>query len=253
MVAHRVLPYFGLVIALTAPFWVLGAFVNQDLLPGLPIAALAVVSPALAAVVLSLHDGGRVRLMALLQRAVDVRNVGRWLIPAIVINPILFGLALAVSRLLGADIPDPTFSLVSTAVLFALFLPTAMLEELGWSGYALDRLQAHISPTGAALLLGGFWALWHIPTLVQAGHSWDWIAWWSVWTVSARLVMVWLYNWAGMSVTAVALYHATSNLCWQLYPISGSYFDPRVSGLITLALAAALTLWRSTSRNKISE
>jgi uncharacterized protein len=235
--------YFGLVIVLTAPLWVLGAFVSYDFLPGLPIAALAVVCPALAAGILSLRAGGRTSLIALLRRAVDFRGARRWLAPAILINPILFGLAFIVSRSLGADIPLPQFSLISTIALSALFLPTAMLEELGWSGYALDRLQMRLSPRIAALLLGAFWALWHIPTLVQAGRSLEWIAWWSVWTVSARIVMVWLYNWAGKSVTSVVVFHATSNLCWQLYPVDGSYFDPQVSGLITLALAVMLMLW----------
>lgn len=92
------------------------------------------------------------------------------------------------------------------------------------------------------MILGAFWALWHIPALVQAGRSLEWIGWWCLWTLSARVIMVWLYNWAGASVLAVGLYHATSNLCWQLYPVSGSYFDPQISGLITLVLASAIVL-----------
>ena len=55
--------------------------------------------------------------------------------------------------------------------------------------------------------------------------------------------MVWVYNRTGGSVFAVVIYHAVSNLCWQLYPVSGSYFDPKISGLITLGLALALTCW----------
>jgi membrane protease YdiL (CAAX protease family) len=247
LASNRVAVFFGLVSVLTAPLWALGAFVNYDFLPGLPIAALAVMCPALAAGILTLRAGGRTSLIALLKRAVDFRGARRWVLPTILINPVLFGLAFVVSRFLGADILLPQFSLISTIALFALFLPTAMLEELGWSGYALDRLQIRLSPRMAAVLLGVLWALWHIPTLVQAGRSLEWIAWWSVWTVSARLVMVWLYNWAGKSVTAVALYHATSNLCWQLYPVNGSHFDPRVSGLITFALAVALMTWRDAS------
>lgn len=248
MAVRRVVAFFTLVSLLTAPLWVLGALVNYELLPGLPIAALAVVCPALAAAVLRFREGGRDGLTALLRRAVDFRNANRWLMPAILINPILFGLAFIVSRSLGANIPCPNFSWVSGLVLFALFLPAAMLEELGWSGYALDHLQARVSPMLAAVFLGIFWAFWHMPTLVQAGRTLEWIAWWSLWTVSARCIMVWLYNWAGKSVTAVVLYHAISNLCWQLYPIEASHFDPRVSGLITLAVAVAVGLfmsWRS--------
>jgi uncharacterized protein len=246
----RVAAYFGLVSLLTVPFWVLGALVNDDLLPGLPIAALAVVCPTIAAALLSLHEGGRAKVFELFGRGVDLRGVGRWLIPAILINPVLFGIAFILARQLGADIPNPASSAVSALVLFALFLLGAVLEELGWSGYALDRLLERVGPASAALSLGAFWALWHIPALVQVGRSLEWIAWWCLWTVSARVIMVWLYNWSGASVMAVAIYHAASNLCWQIYPVSGSYFDPRVSGLIAFALAAALVVWRQRAPSR---
>lgn len=236
--------YFGLVSLLTAPFWVLGALVNEELLPGLPIAALAVVCPTLAAALLSFHEGGRAKVLELLGRGVDFRGGGRWLIPAILINPALFGIAFILARQLGAEIPNPTPSALSALALFALFLPAALLEELGWSGYALDRLQERAGPVSAALSLGVFWALWHIPALLQVGRSLEWIAWWCLWTVSVRIIMVWLYNWSGASVMAVALYHATSNLCWQIYPVNGSHFDPRLSGLIALALAVTLVTRR---------
>ncbi len=252
MAVGRVARYFGLVSLLAAPFWVLGAFVDYEFLPGLPLSALAVVCPALGAVVLRFSEGGRDSVISLLRRVVDFRNANRWLIPAALINPILFGLAFVVSRSLGANMPYPNSSLVSGLVLFALFLPTALLEELGWSGYALDHLQARLSPMLAAMVLGLFWAAWHIPALVQASRSLEWIAWWSVWTVSARFIMVWLYNAAGRSVTAVALYHSVSNLCWQLYPIGGSHFDPRVSGLITLVVAVAMVML-APSRNAYSK
>jgi membrane protease YdiL (CAAX protease family) len=154
----------------------------------------------------------------------------------------LFGAAFAAAHLLGHDIPNPSPSAGSALALFALFLPTALLEEIGWSGYALAGLQQRMSSIAAALILGASWALWHIPALLQVDRSAEWIAYWCLWTISARIVMVWLYNWSGASVFAVALYHAISNVCWQLYPVSGSHFDPRLSGLITLGAALALTV-----------
>lgn len=244
MTTSRVVAFFGLVILLTAPFWVLGALVNEDLLPGLPIAALAVVCPTMAAALLSIHEGGRVKVLELLGRGVDFCGVRRWVIPTILINPVLFGLAFILARKLGAEVPNPVFSALSALTLFGLFLPAALLEELGWSGYALDRLQERLGAVSAALSLGVFWALWHIPALLQVGRSLEWIAWWCLWTVSVRVIMVWLYNWSGASVMAVALYHATSNLCWQIYPVNGSHFDPRLSGLIALALAVSLVAQR---------
>jgi hypothetical protein len=235
--------YFAIVIVLSAPIWVLGSAAEFQLLPGLPLSALAVICPTLAAVAISYRTGGKRAMLGILARGFDAGKAGWRLIPVAVVNPVLFGLALLASRFLGTDVPNPQFTVLDVLVLTALFLPAALLEEIGWTSYALDRLQTCYGPLAASLVLGLFWAVWHYPALLQAGRSIDWIAWWSLWTVSARVVMVWIYNNTGASVFAVTLYHVMSNLCWQLYPVSGSYFDPRISGLITFVLAVVLTTW----------
>jgi uncharacterized protein len=71
-----------------------------------------------------------------------------------------------------------------------------------------------------------------------------WIAWWCLYTVAIRVLIVWIYNNTGRSVFAAALFHATTNLTWQLFPNQGSCWGPAVTGPI-LALAAAIVtfLW----------
>jgi len=49
--------------------------------------------------------------------------------------------------------------------------------------------------------------------------------------------MVWMYTYSGESVFAVAVFHPMINLSWQLFPVNGSYYDPRVFGLIALGFA----------------
>jgi uncharacterized protein len=235
--------YFGLVIALSAPILALSLAINVEILPGLPIAALAIVCPTLAAAIISQRHGGRGDLRRLLARSVDFRKAGWRLLPVALINPVLFGLAFLASRAFGTHLPDPHVTVLRTLGFAALLLPAALLEEIGWSGFALDHLQALFNPLAASLILGLFWAAWHVPALIQIGRPADWIAWWSLWTVADRIIMVWLYNRTGASVFAVALYHAMLNLCWQLYPVNGSYFDPKLGGLLACALALVLLLW----------
>jgi len=104
----------------------------------------------------------------------------------------------------------------------------------------------------ASLLLGAVWAVIHFVPLAQVHRSLGWIAWWSLWTVSARVIMVWLYNNTGKSVFGVALYHAASNVCWQTFPVHGSFLDPRVATLITTLVAAAVTVvWRQRALSRL--
>jgi uncharacterized protein len=187
--------YFGLVIVLTARIWLLGMAIDFQLLPGLPIGALAIVCPASAAAIVSYWLGGRAKMLRILVRGFDFKRAGWRLLPVALVHPVLFGLALLMSRLLGADLPSPEITATHALALIALFLPAAILEEVGWTGYALGHLQAACRPLIASLILGSLWMLWHYPALVQVGRSNDWIAWWSLWTVSGRAIMVWLYNW----------------------------------------------------------
>ncbi len=58
--------------------------------------------------------------------------------------------------------------------------------------------------------------------LLQAQRSTSWIAWWSLGTVSSRVLIVWVCNNAGKSVFAASLFHAVENLSWLWFPAMGS-------------------------------
>ncbi len=236
--------FFVLVFGLTLPFWAVSAIVPAELLPGLPVAAFAVVCPAIAALALSYRAGGIDAMTALAMRAFDFKSIGSplWYAPILLVNPVISVLSFAIMRLTGGDIPLPQIAVLPTLVLAAMFVAGAIGEELGWSGYAIEPMQRRLGALPASLLLGALWAVWHFVPLIEVGRSVEWIAWWSLGTVAARIIMVWLYNRTGRSVFALVLYHASSNLCWQLFPVHGSYFDPRINGLITAALALIIAL-----------
>ena len=233
--------FFALVFALTIPFWLLSSATGAELLPKLPVAALAVICPALAALFLSSREGGAQEVRALFGRLVQFRGGTISYVFAFFI-PFLAALAsYAWLRAVGVPVPTPDASATSVLSLFALFLPGAICEELGWTGYALDPLQRKYGVLLAALIIGAVWALWHIPALAQADRDWSWIAWWCVGTVSTRVIMVWLYNATRGSVPVAILTHTTGNLAWQLFPVHGSYYDPKTMGIVLFAIAAIVS------------
>jgi membrane protease YdiL (CAAX protease family) len=238
------LKFFLLVFALTVPFWAIGAATGLQLLPGLPVVALAVVCPVSAAIILVYQESKFVGVKALLIRSFDYKRIAAkvWFVPILFLLPVVAVLSFVLARAMGVPIPVPHISIVATVALLAMFFVAALGEELGWSGYALGLMQKRWHALSAGLLLGVVWAAWHIVPLLQTHRALDWIAWWCVGTVSLRVVMDWLYSNTGRSVFAVALFHAVSNACWQSFPIHGSYFDPRINGLIMLGVAAVVTV-----------
>ena len=67
-------------------------------------------------------------------------------------------------------------------------------------------------------------------------------AWWCLYALASRILIVWLYNNTGQSVFAVALFHATLNLSCMLFPVHGSHFDLRLAGLVMASTAGAV-IW----------
>jgi uncharacterized protein len=242
------LAFFVLTIVLLVPFLVYGALTGLQLVPGLPVAALAIVSPMLAAIIMVYHQDKRAGVVALLKRAFDVQRIknARWYVPLLLTMPLVMLLSFWVQRIMGVPIPVPQLTIVQVlAVCIGTFIG-AFCEELGWSGYAIEPMQARWGALKASLLLGLFWAVFHYIGLIQAHRSADWIAWWTLYTVSARVIMVWLFNNVGRSVFGMILFHMMINVTWLLYPIDNSFFDPRVTGIILAVVAAGVVIvWGS--------
>ncbi len=251
--SKSLLAFFILAIILLAPFWVLGGITGIELLPGLPIAALGAFSPMAAALILVYREQKYAGVTALLKRSFDGKRIQdkRWYLPILLVMPVVMALSFVVQRILGDAVPVPRISILEVIALCVAGFIGALGEELGWSGYALDPMQARWGALKASLMLGGFGALYHYVALVQANRPAAWIAWWTLYTMSSRVIMVWLFNHTGKSVMGMALFHMTINVTWQLFPVSGSYFDPRVTGLILAAVAVFLiVVWGPKNRLK---
>jgi uncharacterized protein len=246
---RHVLVFFALVLLLSAPLWIAGSTLKNDILPGVPFAGLMFVCPALGAVALSFRRGGRAAVKHLVARlcAPERPASGAWLWVCLALSPCTFVLTYLFMKMVGYNLPPWNPTLLETSVqilgLFALLLPAAVCEELGWSGYVLDPLQSWLGAFNASLMLGIVTAVWHLVPLLQVGRSGEWIAGWIIWTVTARVIMVWLYNRTRLPVLGMVLFHTASNVAWQTFPIQGSYFDPWVAGAITTLMAALLWLY----------
>ncbi len=251
---ESVFTFFALVFALSIPFWVLGAIKPIQLLPGVPISAIGAFTPALGALVLIYKNDRLSGVLRLLQRSFDFKRVKNknWYLAVIFINPAITVLAYGIMRVIGELLPNPAPLTLAIFPMFVLFFIAALGEEIGWSGYATEPLLRQGGMITAGVLLGLVWAVWHFIPLIQAHRSVEWIAWWSLGTISLRTIMGWLYIHSGMSVFAAAVFHAMINLCWQLFPNNGSFYDPRLFGLIALCFAIAiLTAERLLTRNNM--
>ena len=238
------LAFFALVFALSFPFWLIGAATELQLMPGLSGSALMAFSPMAAALILVYRENRAAGVMELLARSLDFKRIKakRWYVPIVLLMPGVSVVVYGLMHWMGMPLPAPQVSVVPALLMFLLFFVGALGEELGWSGYVLDPLQARWGALLAGVALGLVGIMWHLVPLLLLHRPPAWIAWWCLYAVAARILMVWLYNNTGKSVFAVALFHATLNLSYMLFPIYGSLFDMRLGGLVMAFAAAVVTV-----------
>ncbi len=110
-------------------------------------------------------------------------------------------------------------SLALPVFLVFMFLFGPVPEELGWRGYALDRLRARHGSLRASLILGLMWGLWHLPLFFLKGAYQSTLG---VGTVGfflffagilpVSVVMTWIYDLARRSILSAILFHFSINL-----------------------------------------
>ncbi len=238
---RSLLKFFLLVLALSIPFWVIGAVSGLQLLPGLPVSSLMILAPLIAASILVYKEKKTAGVVELLKRSFDAKRIKKksWYAPAVLLMPVVTALTYGFMRLAGVYPATPHFQVPGALLMTLAFFVAAAMEELGWMGYAIAPMQERWTALQAGLLLGLVWAAWHIIPLIQARRPAVWIAWWCLYTVASRILIVWIYDNTGQSVFTAILYHAIGNVSTMMFP---EYFDPRITGLIIAALAAIVTI-----------
>ena len=74
-------------------------------------------------------------------------------------------------RWMDMPVPEPELRIGPALLIFIAFFVGGSGEELNWSGYALDPMQARSGALGASLVLGRVGILWHLTPLLLMGRS----------------------------------------------------------------------------------
>jgi uncharacterized protein len=184
---HPLAAYLLLVFVIAWVFWVPLALLYSgssdfETLSRSPLVivlqTLGAIAPVVAAIVVTGLIQGKVgvrRLLGSLRRW----RVGIWwyaaaclLVPLLTVAGVGLRAALGIApavpagSALAASLADSGWVRVLVTFPLLLFLAcfgSPLLEEPGWRGFALPRLQRTMAAAWAALLVGAIWGLWHVP------------------------------------------------------------------------------------------
>jgi membrane protease YdiL (CAAX protease family) len=209
--------------------------VSMETPQGLGLVLLAAIAPMVTGIAFTYLTRDQEGRRDYWKRVIDFKRIpARWYLVIFLFVPILNGLAALLDVLTGGTgatwgeaalnfLTNP--SSIIPSILFASLFP--FIEELGWRGYVLDRLQEKHSALISSLILGVVWSVWHLPTFFvrdsyQASLGVGTPAFWLFFAgiVPLTFVFTWIYNNTNRSTLAVILFHSMVNFTGELLTLS---------------------------------
>lgn len=256
--------FFGLTYGLSWAIWVPCVLSGKTVDGPVPALIIACSVPSLVGILLTHLTSDGIDKADFWKRVVSFKLIGlRWLAVIICLFPFLLALGLLTDKLFGGELPPllgAEQTLVQPAALM-LFIGENIIggplgEELGWRGFALDRLQNKWNALVASLILGIIWTAWHSPLFFikgtpQQGMGFGtFVFWlWSLQVVSLSVLTTWAYNNTHRSILSAVFIHFMFNSTYGIIQQDGQPLPLSTiaanTGIIAVAAVIVVGLWGS--------
>src|SRR5215212_8898601 len=218
--------------------------------------------PLLAAIITAGTANGTDGLRELFQRMTKWRVGWGWILVAAFSPLAVYAIAVGVV-IIGVGDPPPDLSRLGTITYlpylglagWVFWILTAGIgEESGWRGYALPKLQGHMSALSATLIVTLFWVGWHLPRFFYYGAYME--LGFSVLPLATHgflalaIVLTWLYNSTRGSILMAALFHGGYNF-WAASGGAGGLASSTIDALFIIwAVAVVVVFWPANLSHK---
>jgi uncharacterized protein len=240
---HPLLSYFALAFAISWGAILLavglgpGGFsaTPQQFKMAMPYAVpTMLLGPSVAGILMTGLLYGRAGFRELGSRLRRWRVGARWWAAALLIAPLVFAVVFLGLSLISPEflprifITDDKVSLVLMGI--AIGLPVGILEELGWTGFAIPRMRLRYGVLTTGLFVRVLWQAWHLlqgywSSGVTSGEI-SLALWLSTWLLGAlvgylvafRVLMVWVYEHTGSLLVAMLMHTSLVAATFILFP-----------------------------------
>jgi membrane protease YdiL (CAAX protease family) len=261
--------YFILALGWSWLFWLPVAFTGIDISgsSGKVLFIIGIFGPAVSGIFLTYLTGDQQERREYWNRLTSFTRIRPgWYAIIILIAPVCSVLAILTGFMIKGNKPslDTAMSYVnhpSTIIPFAVvtMIYGPLPEELGWRGYALDRLQKKWSALASSLVLGVIWAVWHMPIFFMRGSLlsevlplWSTQFWVSMGPgiLATAVVMTWIYNNTQCSTLAAILFHFMMNFTIEFLRLPGDIKPYQFVWLTVIAIVVTLVYGPATLKGK---
>ena len=252
-------PYFVLALGWSWLFWIPVAVTGLDVSepPGIIMLAIGILGPAASAIILTSLLGDKQERRDYWERLIGFKRIGlKWYAIVLLVPPVCSALAILQGLLIDGSMPSLDAAvgyvmhpgrIIPFAILILFYGP--LPEEMGWRGYALDRLQRRWNALTSSLVLGVIWSIWHMPLFFMRGTLMsDVFPLWSsrFWVamgpgiLSGAVLMTWVYNNTGRSTLAAVLLHFMMNFTGEFLRLPGDLKNYQFLWQILIAIVVII-------------
>lgn len=265
--------YFVLALGWSWLVWIPLARSGIDIskAPGKIFFVLGLIGPSFSAIVLTYFVGDEQGRHDFWERVVSfTRITPRWYAIILLIAPLYSLLAIMTGLMLHGALPhfDTAIRYIKNPITIIPFALKTLIygplpEELGWRGYALDRLQRNHGALVSSIILGAIWAIWHIPMFFIYGSLMSEVfPLWSTrfWVAmgpgifAASIIMTWIYNNTQRSILGAIIFHFMMNFTGEFLRLPGDYKNYQFIWIIIIAILIVIysepTKFESRNKNR---
>ena len=232
---------------------------NITVFPTVLLLVLGGLSPALAALILTYLTQGPEGRHDYWRRVIAIKRIRiGWYGVIFLLSPLYSAMALLTGIFIEGKVPllETAASYLRSPLTILPFATFTLLygpvpEELGWRGYALDRLQRKWGALTSSIVLGVFWSLWHLPMFFMKGSLMSevfplgsvrfWIAF-GPGILAESVIMTWIYNNTQRSTLSAILFHFMMNFTGEFLRLPGDFKNYQFLWLIVIAIVVVI-IW----------
>ena len=224
----RFLLFIVLTYIISWLFWIPVALSGQDVNETILLIpfVLGGFGPSIAGIIMVYRNRDKKGRRDFWKSIVDLKRIStKWYLFIFLIFPASFAILFGINSLHGNPLPEfKRMAQIGSNPLFLIgivitgILTGPLSEELGWRGFALDRLQARWSPLISSLILAPFWWAWHLPLFfIQDTTQYKWgvgtLDFWlfMIAIVPLTILLTWVYNHNNKSILAAIFLHFMYN------------------------------------------
>ena len=246
--------FFILTYSFSWLFWIPIALSGKKV--ALPLIAIGAFSPSLFGILMTHLTTDKVNRHDFWRRVISFRLIRiRWYIVIVLLFPLIMTTTFLLETMLGDALPplEGAIQTLTQPIPLLVFIITMLIggpliEELGWRGFALDRLQNKSNALLSSLILGIIHATWHLPLFFIKGTPqgamgfatvlfWLWV----IQVVSGSILYTWVYNNNNRSTLSAILVHFMSNSTFTIITQLGNAL-PLKTEIIRTAIYVVVAL-----------